>query len=153
MGSLSLSRGSSQPRDWTQVSCIAGRFFTSWATREALPKLSSFISYFLFSYFFWDSTYSFVSSVEGITTFFCDLLPFFCVFVFSPEERIWLIHPISIQCRAFLLGGDFMMDHLRGHLGSGAILCLVIYGSALWYRAWWPTADCLSRHWRQGDFW
>ena len=24
-----------QPRDWTQVSCIAGRFFTSWVTREA----------------------------------------------------------------------------------------------------------------------
>ena len=23
-------------RDWTQVSCIAGRFFTVWATREAL---------------------------------------------------------------------------------------------------------------------
>ena len=30
-----FSRGSSQPRDWTQVSRIAGRFFTSWATREA----------------------------------------------------------------------------------------------------------------------
>ena len=30
-----FSRGSSQPRDWAQVSCIAGRFFTSWATREA----------------------------------------------------------------------------------------------------------------------
>ena len=29
-----FSRGSSQPRDWTQVSCIAGGFFTSWATRE-----------------------------------------------------------------------------------------------------------------------
>ena len=29
------SRGSSQPRDWTQVSHIAGRFFTSWATGEA----------------------------------------------------------------------------------------------------------------------
>ena len=27
-------RGSSQPRDWTQVSRFAGRFFTSWATRE-----------------------------------------------------------------------------------------------------------------------
>ena len=26
------SRGSSQPRDRTQVSCIAGRFFTDWAT-------------------------------------------------------------------------------------------------------------------------
>ena len=30
-----FSRGSSHPRDWTQVSCIAGRFFTSWAKREA----------------------------------------------------------------------------------------------------------------------
>ena len=29
-----FSRGSSQPRDRTQVSCIAGGFFTSWATRE-----------------------------------------------------------------------------------------------------------------------
>ena len=32
---LPFSRGSSQPRDWTQVSCIAGGFFTSWVTREA----------------------------------------------------------------------------------------------------------------------
>ena len=30
-----FSRGSSQLRDWTQVSHIAGRFFTSWGTREA----------------------------------------------------------------------------------------------------------------------
>ena len=30
-----FSRGSSQPRDWTQVSHSAGGFFTSWATREA----------------------------------------------------------------------------------------------------------------------
>ena len=30
-----FSRGSSQPRDRTQVSHIAGGFFTSWATREA----------------------------------------------------------------------------------------------------------------------
>ena len=29
------SRGSSQPRDQTQVSRIAGRFFTIWATKEA----------------------------------------------------------------------------------------------------------------------
>ena len=28
-------RGSSQTRDRTQVSCIVGGFFTSWATREA----------------------------------------------------------------------------------------------------------------------
>ena len=30
-----FSRGSSQPRDRTGVSCIAGRFFTNWAIREA----------------------------------------------------------------------------------------------------------------------
>ena len=29
-----FSRGSSQPRDQTQVSHMAGGFFTSWATRE-----------------------------------------------------------------------------------------------------------------------
>ena len=33
---IPFSRGSSQPRDPTQVSCITGRFFTIWATREAL---------------------------------------------------------------------------------------------------------------------
>ena len=32
-----FSRGSSQPKDQTQVSCIAGRFFTHWAIREDLP--------------------------------------------------------------------------------------------------------------------
>ena len=29
-----FSRWSSEPRDWTQVSHIAGRFFTIWTTRE-----------------------------------------------------------------------------------------------------------------------
>ena len=31
-----FSRGSSQPRDGTQVSRIAGRFFTSWATGKPI---------------------------------------------------------------------------------------------------------------------
>ena len=31
---ISFCRRSSQPRDRTQVSCIAGRFFTNWAMRE-----------------------------------------------------------------------------------------------------------------------
>ena len=37
---IPFSRGSSQHRDQTQVSHIAGRFFTSWATKEAM-----FLSY------------------------------------------------------------------------------------------------------------
>ena len=32
---ISFYRGSSQPGDWTQVSCIAGRLFTVWTSREA----------------------------------------------------------------------------------------------------------------------
>ena len=43
----SFSRGSSWPRNWTKVSCISGRFFTTWAIREAhsLPCLLRFISF------------------------------------------------------------------------------------------------------------
>ena len=33
---MPFSRGSSQCRDGTHISCIAGRFFTIWATREVL---------------------------------------------------------------------------------------------------------------------
>ena len=36
---ISFSRGSSWPRDWTQVSGIAGRRFTVWTTREALIQI------------------------------------------------------------------------------------------------------------------
>ena len=36
--SIPFSRGSSQPRDQTQVSSIAHRFFTIWATQE-VPKI------------------------------------------------------------------------------------------------------------------
>ena len=38
-----FSRGSSQPREWTQVSSIASIFFTSWTTREALTNLDSIL--------------------------------------------------------------------------------------------------------------
>ena len=37
-GAISFSRGSSRPRDWTQVSRTGGRHFNLWATREALCK-------------------------------------------------------------------------------------------------------------------
>ena len=40
LGTYPFSSRSSWPRNWTGVSCIAGRFFTNWAIREALkgPK-------------------------------------------------------------------------------------------------------------------
>ena len=44
VGSDSFSRGSSWPRDWTWVSCIADGFFTIWTTREA-PLLTMLASW------------------------------------------------------------------------------------------------------------
>ena len=41
VGSHFLLQGSSQPRDPTQISCLADRFFTSWATGEAYGSQSS----------------------------------------------------------------------------------------------------------------
>ena len=41
--------GSSWPRDRTRVSCIAGRFFTAWATREAPITNTDRISVWTFS--------------------------------------------------------------------------------------------------------
>ena len=42
---MPFSRGSSQPRDQTQVSHIAGGFFNIWATREALNWPSNDMSF------------------------------------------------------------------------------------------------------------
>ena len=38
---ISFSRESSSPRDWTQVSSVAGRFFTIWVTGKSKNKESS----------------------------------------------------------------------------------------------------------------
>ena len=54
-----FSRGSSQLRDRTQGSHIAGRFFTIWATREALQYLNIFpFNTSIFEYFTILSFYS-----------------------------------------------------------------------------------------------
>ena len=51
---MPFSRGSSWPRDWNQVSCVAAIFFTVWATREALIyKISLYLNLKGFFFFFW----------------------------------------------------------------------------------------------------
>ena len=49
---ISFSRGSSQPRDRTQVSHIAGRRFNLSATREAPPHIYTYIYPCIYIYFF-----------------------------------------------------------------------------------------------------
>jgi len=44
---IPFSRGSSQPGYWTRVSCIEGKLFTSWATRE-----THIIHIYIYNFFF-----------------------------------------------------------------------------------------------------
>ena len=41
---FSFSRGSSQPRDWTQVFHTADGFFTNWAVREVYTHVMKYYS-------------------------------------------------------------------------------------------------------------
>ena len=62
-----FSRGSSQPRNRTQVSHIAGGFFTIWATTEALSSLS-YSKFPLAIYFTYGNVY--------VTMLFSQFIPF-----------------------------------------------------------------------------
>ena len=59
-----FSRGSSQPRDQTQVSHLAGGFFTSWATREA-PRLLEWVAYPFSSRSSWPKNWTGFSCIAG----------------------------------------------------------------------------------------
>ena len=49
-----FSSGSSRPRNWTGVSCIAGKFFTNWALREAqlIVKVICILFFLLYGFLF-----------------------------------------------------------------------------------------------------
>ena len=57
---IPFSKGSSQPRSRTQVSCTAGRFFIIWVTREAHLCLSIYI-------FISPSPFSSLLSIQMVT--------------------------------------------------------------------------------------
>ena len=62
-------RESSQPRSWTQVSHIAGRFFTIWATREAPMCICECVYTYIYVY----HVFFIHSSVDGHLGYFHDL--------------------------------------------------------------------------------
>ena len=59
---FSISRGSSQPRDQTQVYHSAGRFFTSWVTREAQEE---WVAYPFPSGSSWSRNWTWLSCIAG----------------------------------------------------------------------------------------
>ena len=93
-----FSRGSSQPRDRTQVSRIAGGFFTNWAIREApsAMKAGLFLFYSLHSHVFpWFLCKHSINIFEGT-------IPL-CKYD-SPQEGLWgfiyYLHHFAFQTRA-----------------------------------------------------
>ena len=73
---ISFSRGSSQPRDQTQFSRIAGRFFTIWAAREAIVM-----------YYNYEFSYLFLARSLILThTTYIQFLPFPQVFSRAPRK-------------------------------------------------------------------
>ena len=65
------SRGSSQPGDQTQVSHMAGGFFTNWATREAIPR------------YVWHGLVCIVFMVYHKTSLASDFSNLFCSYSFN----------------------------------------------------------------------
>ena len=63
-------RGSSWPRDQTWVSCIAGKFFTIWDTREANTSIFSFLYTFHIKYFLITALPSYILFTTFSKTFF-----------------------------------------------------------------------------------
>ena len=69
---ISFSRGSSRPRDQTLLSCIAGRLFTDWATREALINLLN-----AYQFIGWKVKLHCFISIHCFITFSCISYTFF----------------------------------------------------------------------------
>ena len=64
---IPFSRGSSQPRDWTQVPHVVGGFFTSWATREAntWEAFSYLFSSKKHSWELWEDNFDLIKTLIG----------------------------------------------------------------------------------------
>ena len=59
-----FSRGSSQPRGWTQISCIAGRFFNQ-LSHQGRPRILEWVAYSFSSRSFWPRNWTGVSCIAG----------------------------------------------------------------------------------------
>ena len=115
-----FSSGSFQPRDRAGVSCIAGGFFTRWATREAPKSLCL-------------SIYKFI--LQGVTSITSNVF-------FFKKNAIYLFNfgyaGSSLQRRLFsscrewgllsswsvrlpIAGASLVVEHRLGHMGSAVV--------------------------------
>ena len=112
-----FSWGSSQPRERTQVSHIAGGFFTSWATREALCPKEVLGNYVVFNEFLQDPDSSGIQGplVPRIKNGRCEGR--FKTQVMTTEADI--SHALVNRGEQDLRSGSWSHPHTLGKLGRG----------------------------------
>ena len=126
---IPFSRESFQPRDQTQVSHIAGRFFISWATREA-PKL---------------------------TTYQKKLSLWRVIFSYSTQQQ-WIIFWLDcdMQQKVDCILSPAMTSSVVGQRrNSKALPKPNLYQKKDLITVWWPAAHltCYSLSWRNHYIW
>ena len=134
---MGTSRGSSQPRDQTQVSCIAGKFFTIWTTREAqsLWISSCFLS------LKWKK--GLLSSTQTLFPFTDNLLqrPVYEIITASLQSSLSLLYPLRsgfqphLNCEPIPTGG-------RGDIPIARSNITLIYTLSLCH---WALTTFLSK--------
>ena len=99
---IPFSRGSSQPTDWTQVSCIAGRIFTSWATGRHITNVSPQLLKVLWAFILGNQTQEFLHS--GPEIFFQKFWVWCPVFklIFSTHGFILSLYSVQMDFSIFI---------------------------------------------------
>ena len=119
---IPFSRGSSQPRDWTWVSCIADRCFTVQATREAQPSPIEFNN---------SMTAKLTSSFRQVNRSLLDLWGLVSRFQGpwpSRNESTWTREIISPE----------LLGRYMHHIWLSSSIIWIVSGSS-WQGGWWPT--------------
>ena len=102
-----FSRGSSQPSDQTQMSRIAGKFFTSWATREVPWNQRAWLHPIL------------DSSLNSSMAQFCSVFRFFFLILFFNWRIIALQNCVSFcQTSAWISMAQFVDSVFSGTVSS-----------------------------------
>ena len=129
-----FSSGSSQLRNRTGVSCIAGRFFTSWATREAHGCIRAVLLSFHYTaivlYFL------FPDGHQDFLDHFFFFSPLSLIYYFSSEftklkclhyHHILILSPFSVFQRA----GAFLVVWLRANKDNAFLSAKSVLGGVL----------------------
>ena len=147
------SRGSSQPRDWTQVSHIAGRLFTICATREAwrLVKFMSTEPVMLSNHLFCRPLLIFSSIFPSIRVFsnesaFCIRWPKYWSFSFSisPSNEYSGLISFRIDWFDLLAVQGTLKSLLQHHSSKALVLWCSVFFTVRLSHLWLTTGKTIA---------